>query len=186
MSTNPGRHSGFTLIELIVFIAIIGVGLAGVLLSLNTTTRASSDPLIEKQLLAIAESVLEEVTMQAFTWCDPDDPNAAMAATTANCSANAAEGGGKATYDNVVETRGSAVAPLDNVSDYDKEIISSAISGNSANWPAGYQASVSIGTDTLDNVPKSESLLIAVTASVGTQTLTLHGYRLRHSPNALP
>ena len=41
------------------FIVIVGIGLAGILGVINLTTRASADPLIQKQALAIAEAYLE-------------------------------------------------------------------------------------------------------------------------------
>jgi MSHA pilin protein MshD len=55
---------GISLIELIMFIVIISVALAGILLVMNQVTRGSPDPLIRKQALAIAESMLEEIQLQ--------------------------------------------------------------------------------------------------------------------------
>ncbi len=71
------RQLGISLIELIMFIVIVSVALAGILLVLNVTTKSSADPLVHKQALAIAESLLEEVELMPFTYCDPDDVNAA-------------------------------------------------------------------------------------------------------------
>ncbi|MCE9569660.1 MAG: type II secretion system GspH family protein, partial [Rhodocyclales bacterium] len=42
------RQHGLTLIELIVFIVIVSVALAGVLSVLNLTARSSADPMIRK------------------------------------------------------------------------------------------------------------------------------------------
>ena len=61
------RQRGVTLIELIVFIVIVSVGLVGILSVLNLTTRSSADPLIRKQMLAIAEGLLDEVAAQPLT-----------------------------------------------------------------------------------------------------------------------
>lgn len=61
---------GFSLIELIFFIVIVSVALAGVLQVMQLTTRASADPIVRKQALALAESVLQEVLQKAYT--DPD------------------------------------------------------------------------------------------------------------------
>lgn len=58
---------GFSLIETIIFIIIVSVALAGVLAVMNFTTKHSADPLIRKQEIAIAESLLEEITSQNFT-----------------------------------------------------------------------------------------------------------------------
>lgn len=66
----PSRSCGFTLIELIFFIVVVTVGLAGVLKVMNAGVAASSDPLVRKQAAALAESVLQEVLQKAYT--DPD------------------------------------------------------------------------------------------------------------------
>lgn len=55
---------GVSLIELIVFILIISVGVVGILAVMNKTTSRSSDPLVSKQAMAIAESFLEEIQLQ--------------------------------------------------------------------------------------------------------------------------
>ena len=71
---SPRRHSGFTLIELIIFIVVVSAGLAGILSVMNTTVKSSADPMVRKQAIALAESVLEEVLQKAFA--DPDSTNA--------------------------------------------------------------------------------------------------------------
>jgi MSHA pilin protein MshD len=60
------KQRGISLIELIMFIVIISVALVGILLVMNQVTRHSADPLIRKQAMAIAESLLEEVELQDF------------------------------------------------------------------------------------------------------------------------
>lgn len=57
---------GLTLIELILFIVIVSVGLAGVLASLNVSVKGSADPLQPKQALVIAEGLLEEVLLKNY------------------------------------------------------------------------------------------------------------------------
>ncbi len=66
MSSKPSSwpQRGISLVELIMFIVIIGVALAGILLVMNQVTSRSADPLIRKQALAIAESMLEEIQLQ--------------------------------------------------------------------------------------------------------------------------
>lgn len=72
MSTRTSRRiAGFTLIELIVFIVIVSVGLAGVLSSLNISTRHSADPLQPKQALAIAEATLESMLLRDYAALSP-------------------------------------------------------------------------------------------------------------------
>ncbi len=66
MLNKANHQSGMTLIELIVAMVIIAVGLAGVLSVFNTNVRASADPMIQKQLLAIAEGMLDEVMLLPY------------------------------------------------------------------------------------------------------------------------
>lgn len=66
MSTCNNQR-GISLVELIMFIVIISVALAGVVLVVNTTNKNSADPLIHKQALTIAESLLEEIELKSFT-----------------------------------------------------------------------------------------------------------------------
>ena len=58
--------AGFSLVEAIVFIIIVSVALAGVLSVMTFTTRHSADPLVRKQAIAIAESLIEEIAAQNF------------------------------------------------------------------------------------------------------------------------
>lgn len=60
------RHHGFTLIELIIFIVVISAGLAGILSVMNTVVRSSADPMVRKQTIAIAESLLEEILLKEY------------------------------------------------------------------------------------------------------------------------
>ena len=67
MCMSKSRHAGFTVIEVIIFIVVVGVAMAGVLLVMNTVVKSSADPLVRKQALAIADSILEEVLQKEFT-----------------------------------------------------------------------------------------------------------------------
>ena len=84
------RQCGITLIELIVFIVIVSIALAGTLSVLNLTSAKSADPMIRKQMISIAEALMDEVTLQSFAFCNGADANVktALAATVggANCA----------------------------------------------------------------------------------------------------
>lgn len=75
-----GRRAdgGFTLIELIVFVVIVSVGLAGVLVAFDTSVRGSADPVIRKQVLLIAEATMNEILLKSYQ-NDPGDPTNASA-----------------------------------------------------------------------------------------------------------
>jgi len=196
---RPRAEHGISLVELIVFIVIVGIAVAGVVGALSMATRASADPMIQKQALAIAEALLEEVQLQPFTYCDPDDPQAATAQSAAVGATGCTEAG---SVENLMaaettppygpEDRLSATNPYDNVNDYNSlptmlgitDLTGAAIPGL-----GGYTATVSVANQALAPVPASESLLITVTVTgpTGTNTkVVLDGYRMRYAPNALP
>lgn len=189
------RSRGVTLIEVVIFIAVAGIAMAALFSIINVTTARSADPQVRKQLLAIAESLMDEVQLMPFTFCDPDDPHAATAtAATLNpgdvtgteCTV-AIEGMGPEG-----ETRYSALTPFDNVSDYHgfsmnpiKDITQVDVAGLGAYSASIAVASVALGST--DPVPMADSLRITVTVT-GPQgtSLSLEGYRTRYAPNTLP
>jgi MSHA pilin protein MshD len=62
----PHQALGTSLIELIIFIVIVSVALAGVLSVLNVTVLHSADPIEPKQSLAVAEAMMEEILNKSF------------------------------------------------------------------------------------------------------------------------
>ena len=73
MSMNNSRkrqHRGFTLIEVIIFIVVVGAGLAGILAVSTNAVKGSADPMVRKQAMALADSILEEILQKEFA--DPD------------------------------------------------------------------------------------------------------------------
>lgn len=63
---TPRNQRGISLVELIIFIVIVSVALAGILLVMNVVTRGSADPVLRKQAIAAAYSLLEEIELQDF------------------------------------------------------------------------------------------------------------------------
>lgn len=74
MSMTRRYLSGFTLIEVIIFIVVVSAGLAGILLVSNTVVAASADPMVRKQAISVAESMLEEILLKEYT--KPSDSTA--------------------------------------------------------------------------------------------------------------
>lgn len=66
MSMTRRHQRGFTLIELIIFIVVVAAGLAGILSVMNTVVASSADPMVRKQTIAIAESLLEEILLKEY------------------------------------------------------------------------------------------------------------------------
>ncbi|MCX9155076.1 prepilin-type N-terminal cleavage/methylation domain-containing protein [Niveibacterium sp. 24ML] len=191
MCARPRRQCGVTLVELLAFIVIIGVALAGVLLAVRTAVGSSADPLIQKQMLAIAESLLEEIESKAFTFCDPSDPNALTASSPAGCSPGLAVGLGPLPG----QSRYSSTNPFNNVGHYHGFAMNTGILNPADGTPlpglSAYTASVTISqVGTSFGIAATEALQIDVTVSGPNPTqippITLTGYRLRHAPNAVP
>lgn len=61
------QQRGVSMIELIMFIVIISIAVAGILLVMNKVTGRSADTLVRKQALAVAESLLEEIELQSMS-----------------------------------------------------------------------------------------------------------------------
>lgn len=195
---NKRRQTGLSLIEVAVFIVVLGIGIAGLLVLYNQVTKASVDPMVRKQALALALSLLEEIELRAFTYCDPDDPNVytASVANAANCpvllEAMGAEPG---------ETRYSTIAPYDNVNDYNSLAAMAGsnpvdpnsirdIANNTIPGLTGYTVSVAVAPiaagdfgGTVTNTNDALGITVTVTAPPNI-TVSLQGYRLRYAPNS--
>ena len=199
-SCRGRRCRGISLVELVIFIGIISVGLAGILGVMNYMTRASADPLAQKQALAIAEAYLEEVLAMPFTYCDPDDVNAATAQSTA--AVNPADPTRCAVTLEAIgtegETRGSTTMPYDNVNDYSSLPAGApaSVDGTAIGGLGAYSVSVAVAATALvassatvaanDANGRPQSLRVTVTVTGPGTTVVLDGYRTRYAPNALP
>ncbi len=189
---HAGRRSGcrgVTLVETIMFIIIVGVAAGGILMVFANASRASADPLIRKQALAIAEALLEEVRQMPFTFCDPDDPNVSTATSAvvgagptfcavAAETAMAPEGG---------ETRYVALTPYDNANDYNGFAMAGGILDITGAPIAGlgaYGAVVAVAPLAFGGIAATDALQITVTVTgPNAVTVTLDGIRTRYAPN---
>lgn len=185
--SSKRRSLGISLIEVVVFIVVLGIGIAGIVTLYSQLTVASVDPLVRKQALAIAVSMLEEIQLRGFTFCDPDDPNVYTAPLTP-CTIPETSGPNEPTPN--AETR-YAEPRFDNVNDYHgfsmsganiRDVTNTVISGLEA-----YAVSVTVadaGGDLPDVSTAADALRIsvAVTGPAGVN-VSLQGYRLRYAPN---
>lgn len=67
-----------SLIELVVAIVVVAICMTGAFALVDTTTRRSADPMLERQATSVAEAYLEEILQQAYL--DPDDGTVCPAA----------------------------------------------------------------------------------------------------------
>ena len=185
MFIRSRRHQcGLTLLELVMFIIIVGIAVAGVLSVMNVVSQHSADPMIQRQAQAIAEALLEEIELQPSTFCDPDDANAATATSAAGCATTAEALGPEAG-----ETRFTS-PQFDNVNDYNGFAMNGGlldITGTVVPGLSGYSANIAVAPAALGNLSaaSAEALLITVTVNApGDTQVILNGYRSRYAPNA--
>jgi len=188
---------GLSLIELVIFIAVIGIAIAGVLSVYGNTVRYSVDPMVRKQAVAIAESLLTEVLAQPFTYCDPQDtannlspPPASTAACTGGAINSEDNAGGVLGPRPATETRFLATNPFDNVADYAGYAMAAGIFSldDGATPIAGlgdYAATVTITrAGIVFGLANDAVLRVDVRVTGRGEDIPLTGYRFRYAPNA--
>jgi len=60
------NNSGFTLIEILVTIVVLGIAATSIMSLFISTVKTSADPLIQQQAVSIAEAYMEEIQSQHF------------------------------------------------------------------------------------------------------------------------
>lgn len=150
------KRRGFTLVELVLLVVVLSAALAGVLLVFQNTVRASADPQVYKQAIAIGEALLDEILLNSY------DP--------------VAGGTSRTDYNDVDDYNGySTTGGM-------KDIQNAAIPGL-ADYNVG---AVSVTTVTLNDsggtltpVAEAKRITVTVTGPAGF-AVSLDGYRLRY------
>jgi len=147
------RQSGMTLVELIIAIVIINVGVMGVMLSFTSTVRSSVDPMIYKQMAAIADGMMEEILLKPFTATDP--------VPTGTCA--------RSTFNDIGDYNGYKPGKICDVEGIDITNLS------------GYTVQVSVAQPTaaFGALPAADvrQIVIDVGRTAGTETYRLTGWR---------
>jgi len=146
------RSTGFTLPEMLMVIVVMGVGLAGVLIAFSTVGRGSADPVLQKQMLAIAEEMMEEIQLRPYVAV----ANAAPAGCARNTFNDIQDYNGYTTSNKICAIDGTTIAAL-----------------------KGYSIAVAMQPTTLSGL--ANMMLISVSVSQGGQSLTLYGYRSNYA-----
>ncbi|WP_317205626.1 prepilin-type N-terminal cleavage/methylation domain-containing protein [Janthinobacterium sp.] len=195
IKASTRRQRGISMIELIMFMVIIGIAVGGLTMVMSRSVAGSADPLARKQALLIAEALLEEVELAGFSYCDPSDAQAQTAGSAAVGPLDC-----QGTVENVGPDNGET-RPYDNVNDYVSKFGVAQAAFNSAGVlasvnlsplpTAGYTATLSITPETLGQIPSGaaptamEVLRITVTVNYANDSVVLDGYRTRYAPNAI-
>ena len=144
-SLTPRR--GFTLPEALLAIVVVGVGLAGLLLVFATISRGNANPLLRQQMTAIAQELMEEITVK---------PYAAAAHT-------AASGCARDSYNDIADYHGYSSTGV------------CTVDGVAIAELAGFNVGVSVLAGTLAGVVAAR--VITVSVSHAGETLQLVGWR---------
>ena len=145
---NHNKQRGFTLIEMVLAVVVLGVGLAGVLIAFSTVARGSADPVVAQQMLAIAEEMMEEIQLKPYAVA----ANTAPAACARNTWNDVLDYNGYATSGQICTIDGTAIPSL-----------------------AGYSVQVTVVAATLASVGAARRIDVTVTR--GTSSFTLTGWR---------
>ena len=141
------RQRGFTLMEAILAIVVVGIGLSGLLLALGTVGRHSADPVVHKQMLAIAQELMEEITLKPYA--------SAANAAPAGCARD--------TYNDISDYHGYTSTGI------------CSVDGVAIAKLALFNVSASVSAGTLSGVAAARQII--VTVSQGSQSLSLTGWR---------
>jgi MSHA pilin protein MshD len=139
-----------TMIELVVAIVILGVGISGMMLAFSTVAGGSANPIVLRQMQAIADEMGAEIALKPFV-------------PVAN---SAAVGCARVAFNDVMDYNGytttNQICTIDGVA-----------------IPAlnGYSVAVEVINQNWDTIPAVESLRIKITVSNAEQTLV--AYRRR-------
>lgn len=156
MSTRTAQ-TGLSLIELVVFIVIVSVSVIGILSVMNITTQHSADPMVRKQAIAFAETLLEEVMTKNY--CDPDFPSSPACTVSVEASRDL--------YDDIEDYNGKTFQGADTLAGV-----------NTVPALAGYSGTVTVAAEAIaSGVPMRK---ITVTVSGGLEPINLIGYRANY------
>ena len=150
---------GASLIELIVLIVVVGIVATAAMGALATMSSRSADPLVQRQALAIAQSLLDEVTAQPTPDGDALGPESG-------------------------ESRGSTTAPFNHVNDYHGFSMAGIrnFDGTPVAALESYTATVTVRAQAVGNVPAADGWWVEVRViGPGGAEVVLAGWRARLS-----
>lgn len=153
---RPARHlqHGVSLIEAVMFIVVVSVALVAVLKAFDIANQGSADPILRRQSLSIAQSLLDEVSLKDFANPSPGGYAGPYNAAT------------RSQFDDVMDYNGLTLAGI------------SDLSGTAVTGLSGYRAVVAVVAAAFGSVPSTAGYRISVTVTdpSGAQ-LALEGYR---------
>ena len=139
---------GFTIIEMVVAIVVIGVGVAGLLSAFSISVRNSADPMQVKQSQVVADEIMEEILLKPYS--------STTTSVSVGCARNqyydVAAYNGYTTTGKICDVDGVAIAALN-----------------------GYSLKIDVVATTLGGVAAARKITVTVTR--GTDNYILTGWR---------
>lgn len=185
------RHQGFTLVELMVIIVVLGIAAATLTTVSMRSAELSAGMLREQQALSLANAILSEVTAMPYTYCDPNDvANSTTATSPLGCAIP--EALGKEPSENRVAPATPATR-FDNVNDYNNlNVPAGALQDLSGNLISTYlptlancQILVGVAPQALPGILATDALRVTVTVNCTDQfsPVVVDAIRVRYAPN---
>lgn len=169
LTRRVASQAGVTLVELVMYIVVVSVGVAGILSVMTYTTRYSADPMVQQQALLIAESYMEEILQKYFIDRVPTTATTICPAPEAN----------RGLYDNVCDYHGLNDAGA-------RDQFGGAIAGLGA-YDVSVAVTGSVGdTVALNNINNTgvlRVLRVDVRVTNGATDVRLTGYRTNYRCN---
>lgn len=150
---NPAmQQRGFTFVELIITVVVLGIALGGIVLIYTTTVAGSANPMRREQAIAVAESYLDEILSRRFA--DPDGSDGE---------------GVRSNFDDVDDyDQINAEVPTD-------------MNGNPVAGLGDYSVNVVVNNAGVGGLAGgSESLRVDVIVSYDNESITISGYRTNY------
>jgi MSHA pilin protein MshD len=149
------KNSGFTLIEIITTIVVVGIAATALLSVFSHMVKGSADPMIQQQATTIAEAYLEEILLKSYA--DPDGTEV---------------GEVRATYDDIDDYNG--LPNPDDVRDQN---------GDEIVLLADFSVSVNVVDSALNDILNTSGNAMLITITVTHSAIdptVLHGYRTNY------
>ena len=182
--SRPGafvRHSGFSLLELLVFIVIVSIALLGLVGLFASNVRGSADVLLRQQAIEVAHAYMETVKHRKWNHATP------VGGGCVNTGSGYCPGGPAAV---AIGNDGQARPSYDDIDDYNginEAPMTLDPTGNLVPVPglSNYRVQVSVSqpvaATALSGVPAADQRLITVTVTAPDgQRIVLHGYRTNY------
>jgi MSHA pilin protein MshD len=166
---------GFTLVELVIFMVIVGIAVGGVTLAFVQSTRTIHEPVIRQRALAVANAYMDEILRKRWNENTPVEGGCVQGGAWCSSGLTAAAIGvdageaGRADYDDLDDYAGiTDEAPTDQ-------------SGNPMPGYAGFSVTVTVDSPAWAGIASADVRRVTVAVRTPTgETLSVRGYRVNY------